>query len=882
MDFDPVSDYPLGSRRPELVRTPSGLGLDELTLDAVRSGTLGPEELRATPETLRRQSAVALAAGRTQLADNLARAAELATVPSATILEIYTALRPHRSSAEELEAWAARLETELEAPLCAAFVREAAAACAARGLLRAAPERVSARRSERFLSREQRELRRELLISPYPELGLVAMDGPNDPEPSLAVEEGRVVEMDGRRAEDFDVIDRFVAANGLDLEVAAEAADLGDDEIARRLVDVDVPRAELVRLSRGLTPARLARVVSKLDPVELMFALKKLRARRAPANQAHVTNLKENPALLAADAAEAGARGFAEVETTVGVSRYAPLNAIAILVGSQTGRPGVMTQCAVEERRNLQLAIQGLVTYAETLSVYGTEPVFVDGDDTPWSKAFLASAYASRGVKVRFTSGGGSEALMGHAQGYSMLYLEARCLAAIRAAGSQGVQNGSISCVALVLSVPGGVREILAENVLAAWLDLEVASGNDAIASHSPIRKTAKLMGQFLPGTDFVTSGYSVMPKEDNTFGGGNYDADDLEEWLTVQRDWQVDAGIEPVAEDDVLAVRAKGARAVQAVFAGLGFPPVTDEEVEAATYGYASRDLPDRDRAADVAAADRVLEEGISALDVVRELDRAGFADVAEAVLAMQRQRVSADYLQTSAVIEPDGTVRSAVSDPNRYEGPGTGYRLEGERWELLQQLPYVLDPAEEAMSNGDLSSIQTTHPASLGTAPDEVVVAVGPAFADGLRETINGLAHEDVLRAVADGRPRRRRRAEAACASAGSRTSRSSATTARSSRARAWRSGLQSKGTAVIHRADLQPLDNLELFGMSPLYSLESYRAIGPERRRLRARPSRRAGADELDNFARAKLIVRTTLLHARETAAAVPGAARSSSSS
>ena len=139
------------------------------------------------------------------------------------------------------------------------------------------------------------------------------------------------------------------------------------------LVDVDVPRAELVRLSRGLTPARLARVIAMLDPVELMFALKKLRARRAPANQAHVTNLKENPALLAADAAEAAARGFAEVETTVGVSRYAPLNAIAILVGSQTGRPGVMTQCAVEERLNLRLAIQGLVTYAETLSVYGTE-----------------------------------------------------------------------------------------------------------------------------------------------------------------------------------------------------------------------------------------------------------------------------------------------------------------------------------------------------------------------------------------------------------------------------------------------------------------------------------------------------------------------------
>jgi hypothetical protein len=533
-----------------------------------------------------------------------------------------------------------------------------------------------------------------------------------------------------------------------------------------------------------------------------------------------------------------------------------------------------MTQCAVEERRNLQLAIQGLVTYAETLSVYGTEPVFVDGDDTPWSKAFLASAYASRGVKVRFTSGGGSEALMGHAQGYSMLYLEARCLAAIRAAGSQGVQNGSISCVALVLSLPGGVREILAENVLAAWLDLEVASGNDAIASHSEIRKTAKLMGQFLPGTDFVTSGYSVMPREDNTFGGGNYDADDLEEWLTVQRDWQVDAGIEPVAEEELLRVRGRAAGAVRAVFAGLGFPPVSDEEVEAATFGYSSRDLPDRDRAADVAAADRVLAEGVSALDIVRELDAAGFEDVAEAVLAMQRQRVSADYLQTSAIIEPDGTVRSAVSDPNLYEGPGTGYRLEGERWQLLQQLPYVLDPGEESSENGRPRVVDETHVATIGNRLDEVVIAVGPAFGDVLHETINGLLHADVLRAVVDGvresgaEPRlvriRRSSDVAFIGHDGARLSGSGIAV-----------GLQSKGTAVINRADLQPLDNLELFGMSPLYTVESYRAIGHNAAAYALGLAVGPVPTTLDNFARAKLIVRTTLLHARETAEAVPGA-------
>jgi propanediol dehydratase large subunit len=730
-------------------------------------------------------------------------------------------------------------------------------------------------RSRRFAAREGRELRRELLISPYPELGLVAMNGPGDPEPGLRVEGGRVVVLDGRTEDEFDALDAFIARYGLDLEVAAEAMALDDADLARRLVDVNVEREELVRLARGLTPARLARVISLLDPVELMFALKKLRARRAPANQAHVTNLKENPALLAADAAEAAARGFAEIETTVGVSRYAPLNAMAVLVGSQTGRPGVLTQCAIEERRSLQLAIQGITTYAETLSVYGTEPVFVDGDDTPWSKAFLASAYASRGIKVRFTSGGGSEALMGHAGGCSMLYLEARCLCLARAAGSQGVQNGSISCVALVMSLPAGSREILAENVLAAWLDLEVASGNDAIASHSPTRRTAKLMGQFLPGTDFVTSGWSVMPRYDNMFGGGNYDADDLDEWLTIQRDWQVDGGIEPLGEGDVVAVRERAARAIQAVFAAFEFPTITDDEVEAATYALDSRDLPDRDRAADVAAADRVLTDRISGLDVARELDRRGFADVAEAILGMQRQRVSGDYLQTSAIIDPRGVVTAAVNDPNRYTGPGTGYRLDGERWQRLQHLPHELDArALEAAADAGENIVVEKHVANVENRPDDVVIALGPAFADGLNATIGGLSHREVIEALADGvreggaRPRlvRVRRASdvAFIGHDGAALSGSGVAI-----------GVQSKGTAVIHRADLQPLDNLELFGMAPSLTLDSYRAIG--RNAAGYALGQRVGPvpTVMDTFARAKLIVRTTLLHARETAAIEPGA-------
>jgi propanediol dehydratase large subunit len=726
--------------------------------------------------------------------------------------------------------------------------------------------------SHRFAARAERELRREVLIEPLDELGLVAMNGRNDPSPSLVVESGRIVEIDGRREPHWDALDHFLALHGLDATLADETNALDDVAIARMLVDVDVPRAELVRLSRSLTPARLARVVSLLDPVELMFALKKLRARRAPANQAHVTNLKENPALLAADAAEAAARGFAEVETTVGVSRYAPLNALAILVGSQTGRPGVLTQCAVEERLNLRLAILGLVTYAETLSVYGTERVFADGDDTPWSKAFLASAYASRGVKVRFTSGGGSEALMGGSEGKSMLYLEARCLSLVRAAGSQGVQNGSISCVALALSVPGGTREVLAENVLAAWLGLEVASGNDAIASHSAIRKTAKLMGQFLPGTDFVTSGYSAMPRYDNMFGGGNYDSDDLDEWLTIQRDWQVDAGIEPLDEPAALDVRELGARAIQSVFESLGFPPITEEEVRLATTCMDSRDLPDRDRAADVAAADRMLAVGVTALDVARALDERGFPDVAAAIFEMQRQRVAADYLQTSAIVTPDGDVSAAINDPNVYDGPGSGYRLDGERWERLQRLPHVVDARLlGAAASRDVVAFETLGEASPGTRSDEVVVALGPAFGGALTQTINGLAHADVVAELVAGIEegsacarlvRVRRSSDVAfIGHDGARLSGSGVAV-----------GVQSKGTALIHRSDLEPLDNLELFGMAPSLTLASYRQIG---RNAAAYALGRPVAPVptvLDNFARAKLIVRTTLMHARETSEVV----------
>jgi propanediol dehydratase small subunit len=132
--FDPLEDYPLGARRPDLVATPAGTPLEGVTLDALRAGRIDPSEIRATPETLRLQAEVARAAGRLPLAASLERAAELAAVPDELLLAVYSALRPGRATAAELGGWAERLDG-LGAHATAAFVREATAAYAERGLL---------------------------------------------------------------------------------------------------------------------------------------------------------------------------------------------------------------------------------------------------------------------------------------------------------------------------------------------------------------------------------------------------------------------------------------------------------------------------------------------------------------------------------------------------------------------------------------------------------------------------------------------------------------------------------------------------------------------------------------------------------------------------
>jgi len=553
-------------------------------------------------------------------------------------------------------------------------------------------------RSKRFEVLAKRPVNQDGIVAEWPEVGLIATNSPNDPKPSIKIENGKIVEMDGKRREEFDMVEQFIADYAINIEMAEKAMGMDSLEIARMLVDINVPREEIVKIVSGLTPAKVVEVVNHLNVVEIMMAIQKMRARKRPGNQAHVTNLRDNPVLIAADAAEAALRGFDELETTVGITRYAPFNALALLVGSQTGRGGVLTQDALEESFELTIGMRGFTSYAETISVYGTEQVFVDGDDTPWSKAFLASAYASRGLKMRFTSGTGSECQMGFAEGKSMLYLEARCVMIAKGAGVQGLQNGSISCIGVPGAVPGGIRAVAAENLITMMEDLEVASGNDQTFSHSDIRRTARTLLLMLPGTDLIFSGYSAVPNYDNMFAGSNFDAEDFDDYLMLQRDLMVEGGLSPVTEDEVIAVRNKAARALQSVFKKLNLPPITDEEVEAATYAHGSKDMPPRDVNADLKAATELMEKGLTGLDVVKALAESGFTDVAENVLNMLKQRIAGDYLQTSAVLDKDFNVDSAVNNSNDYKGPGTGFRLSKERWERIKNVPQALKPEDLA----------------------------------------------------------------------------------------------------------------------------------------------------------------------------------------
>jgi hypothetical protein len=216
---------------------------------------------------------------------------------------------------------------------------------------------------------------------------------------------------------------------------------------------------------------------------------------------------------------------------------------------------------------------------------------------------------------------------------------------------------------------------------------------------------------------------------------------------------------------------------------------------------------------------------------------------------------------------------VLTVPNEPNDYQGPGTGYRPQGERWAEICDLPQAWDPRTfGAPQEAPPFPWREAGPAAAGAAP-ELVVAVGPALGSRLHFTVNGLPVAEVLARILagiapSGLPVRVVRI---CHTSdlgqmgfeASRLSGSGVAVA-----------VQSKGTTVIHRRGLPPLNNLELFSQASQLTLDHYCRIGQNASGYAQGRPVEPPLVPVDNMARLKYIVQTTILHRHETDCVRPG--------
>jgi len=153
-------------------------------------------------------------------------------------------------------------------------------------------------------------------------------------------------------------------------------------------------------------------------------------------------------------------------------------------------------------------------------------------------------------------------------------------------------------------------------------------------------------------------------------------------------------------------------------------------------------------------------------------------------------------------------------------------------------------------------------------GTSPNEVVIAVAPAFGDKLKKrTITGIPHAAVLREIMAGieeeglKPRVIKVYHtsdlAFIGKRGAELSGSGIAVA-----------IQSRGTTLIHQKDLLPLQNLELFPQAPVITLEMYRQIGRNAARYAKGDSPSPVPQVNDQMARPKYQAIAAVFHIRET--------------
>ena len=155
----------------------------------------------------------------------------------------------------------------------------------------------------------------------------------------------------------------------------------------------------------------------------------------------------------------------------------------------------------------------------------------------------------------------------------------------------------------------------------------------------------------------------------------------------------------------------------------------------------------------------------------------------------------------------------------------------------------------------------------AKVGTAADEVVIGFAPAFGIYQKESIIKVPHYKIIREMVAGIEEEGLKARFVRIIRTSDVSILANDAAKLSGSKVG-IGIQSKGTTVIHQADLPPLSNLELFPQCPLIDLETYRAIGKNAAKYAKGEVPTPVPVKNDQMVRPRFQALAALLHIKET--------------
>ena len=205
----------------------------------------------------------------------------------------------------------------------------------------------------------------------------------------------------------------------------------------------------------------------------------------------------------------------------------------------------------------------------------------------------------------------------------------------------------------------------------------------------------AKILSYLIAGWDLICSGFGTIPANDNSFNPSLFNAEEMEGYLVLQRDFEADGGLTPLAEHRALDLRRHAVVAISAVLAELGLAQPTADMQASVVVASGSNETRSFTPGAVTPISEAIKARGITVIDVIK---------------AVVKLLVSGDYPQTAALVR-GGRVVSAINDPNDYSGPGSGYRVtEGRRLEI-NDIRDVLDQAEVLRAEAQFARAETVR---------------------------------------------------------------------------------------------------------------------------------------------------------------------------